>query len=95
MTILDIFTVTSTIAGICMAICQVPQAWHVYKTQSTEGISILMQFIITSGILFWTISGMLLCMENFRSGLPMLLSNGFCLIFCCYILRKCISQNKK
>lgn len=89
-----LFTITSTIAGICMAICQVPQALNIYRTHDTSSISLGMQVILTSGIFFWFISGVLLSILDFWSGFPMWLSNGFCLIFCVYILAVCL-QNRK
>lgn len=94
MALLDLFTITSALAGICMAICQVPQALHVYKTKKTDGISLGMQILLTSGIAFWFVSGILLSCVDFKSGIPMWSSNGFCLIFCLYILRMCL-KNKK
>jgi len=72
--------ITATIAGTCMAICQVPQAWKIHKEGKTEGLSIWMQIIITTGIFFWFLTGVL--MHN----IPMWASNGFCLIFCIYVL---------
>lgn len=85
---MDLATITATIAGICMAICQVPQAVLVYRTKQTEGISILMQSILTLGIGMWFVTGILF------NNAPMYLSNGFCFIFCLYILLVCI-KNKR
>lgn len=83
---MDIATITASIAGICMAICQIPQAWLVYKTKNTDNISILMQVILTLGIGMWFATGVLLV------NAPMYLSNGFCLIFCLYILFVCVKN---
>ncbi len=85
---MDIATATASIAGICMAICQIPQAWSVYKTNDTRGISIGMQTILSTGIAFWFVTGILL------DNPPMYLSNGFCLIFCLYVLFVCV-RNKR
>lgn len=93
MTYLNIFTITSSIAGCAMAICQVPQAYRVWKTQDTSGISIWMQMLLTTGVFFWFTSGVVLSLENFTSGMPMWLSNGFSLIFCTYILIKKVRQS--
>lgn len=81
---MDIATITASIAGICMAVCQVPQALKIYKAGTAEGLSILMQIILTTGILFWFITGILM------HSVPMWASNGFCLIFCLYVLGMCI-----
>ena len=86
---MDATIITSTIAGICMAICQVPQAVQVYKAKSTKGTSLLMQTILTSGIFFWCLTGVLM------NQAPMYLSNGFCLVFCLYILVMCIRDKWK
>lgn len=91
----SIFTITSTIAGICMAICQIPQALNIYRTRDTSSISLGMQVILTSGILFWFISGVILSVIDFWSGFPMWLSNGICLIFCLYILSVCLQNRRK
>lgn len=96
MDLMALFTITSSVAGISMAICQVPQAIHVYKTKETDGISIWMQLLLTCGIAFWFFSGVILSCVDFRSGIPMWGSNGFCLIFCIYILGMCIiNKNQK
>jgi len=56
---MDLSTITASIAGICMALCQIPQAWLVYKTKKTEGISILMQSVLALGVGMWFITGIL------------------------------------
>lgn len=82
-------TITSSIAGICMAICQVPQALLIMKTGKTDGISIWMQIILTMGITCWFITGILM------NQVPMYVSNGFCSIVCYYILARCICNLRK
>ncbi len=81
--------ITSTLAGICMAICQVPQAWKIHKAGRAEGLSLLMQTILTLGIFFWFTTGILL------HHAPMWLSNGFCLIFCVYVLVMIIRTKRR
>lgn len=68
------------IAGFCTAIAQFPQALKVIKTGDTESISFGMYSIMTMGIFFWFVYGVLL------SNLPMMLANGVCLIPSIYIL---------
>lgn len=82
-----LINIVSTIAGICMAICQIPQAMLIWKTGKTDGISLTMQAILTTGITCWMIVGFL------YNSVPMYVSNGFCALSCYYILAKCI-QNK-
>lgn len=85
--------ITATIAGSCMAICQVPQAWKIHKEGKAEGLSIWMQIIITTGIFFWFLTGVILAKEGDPSGTPMWISNGLCLIFCIYVLIMIIRTN--
>jgi len=68
------------IAGFCTAVAQFPQALKVIKTGDTESISIGMYIIMTMGIFFWFLYGVLL------SNLPMMLANGVCLLPSVYIL---------
>jgi len=68
------------IAGFCTAIAQFPQAAKVIKTGDTQSISIGMYCIMTMGILFWFLYGLLI------PNIPMILANGVCLIPSLYIL---------
>lgn len=71
-----------------MAICQVPQAVLIWRTGNTKGISVMMQTILTLGIAMWFVTGILL------NNVPMYVSNGFCLMFCVYILYVVIRNNR-
>lgn len=71
-----------------MAICQVPQAVLIWRTGNTRGISVMMQTILTLGIAMWFVTGILL------NNVPMYVSNGFCLVFCVYILYVVIRNNR-
>lgn len=88
-------TITATIAGTCMAVCQVPQAWKIHKEGKAEGLSLGMQVIITTGIFFWFLTGVILSIEGEPSGTPMWISNGLCLIFCIYVLVMVIRTQKR
>ena len=68
------------IAGFCTAIAQFPQAVKVIRTGDTQSISIGMYCIMTMGILFWFLYGLLI------PNIPMILANGVCLIPSLYIL---------
>ena len=68
------------LAGFCTAIAQFPQAYKVIRTGETHSISIGMYTIMTFGILFWFVYGLLI------PDLPMILANGVCLIPSLYIL---------
>jgi MtN3 and saliva related transmembrane protein len=68
------------LAGFCTAVAQFPQAWKVIRTGETHSISLGMYVIMTFGILFWFIYGLLI------PDLPMIIANGVCLIPSVYIL---------
>jgi MtN3 and saliva related transmembrane protein len=68
------------LAGFCTAVAQFPQAWKVIRTNDTRSISLGMYVIMTLGILFWFIYGILI------PDLPMIIANGVCLIPSVYIL---------
>lgn len=79
-------------AGFCTAIAQFPQAYKVMKTGRTESISPIMYFIMTLGILFWFIYGVLI------PNIPMIAANGICLIpslFVLYITIRNLIRTKK
>ena len=92
-----ITAITATIAGICTAICQIPQAIKNHRERRAEGISLLMQIILTSGIFFWFLTGVLIMIleGNYAAGIPMVLSNGFCLVFGFYVLVMVILTKKE
>jgi len=68
------------VAGFCTAVAQFPQALKVIKTGNTQSISLGMYCIMTMGIFFWFLYGVLL------SNVPMMLANGVCLVPSLYIL---------
>ena len=68
------------IAGFCTAVAQFPQALKVIKTGNTESISLGMYLIMTLGIFFWFLYGVLI------PNIPMILANGICLLPSVYIL---------
>jgi MtN3 and saliva related transmembrane protein len=68
------------IAGFCTAVAQFPQALKVIKTGETHSISLGMYIIMTFGIFFWFLYGVLL------TDFPMIIANFVCLIPSLYIL---------
>jgi len=68
------------IAGFCTAVAQFPQAIKVIRTGNTESISLGMYIIMTLGIFFWFLYGILI------PNVPMILANGVCLLPSVYIL---------
>jgi len=77
------------LAGICTAASQFPQAYKVYKTKQTEGISLPMYSILTLGVAFWFIYGV------FLDNVPMMLANGVCLPPALYTLYVMIKNQRK
>lgn len=73
-------TIIGYMAGICSAICQFPQAYKVLSTKDTHSISVGMYSIMTTGVVFWFVYGLLI------NDLPMILANGIGLIPSLYTL---------
>lgn len=48
------------VAGILTTISFLPQAIKIIKTRDTSGISLLMYFLLTIGVVLWAIYGILL-----------------------------------
>lgn len=76
-------------AGFCTALAQFPQAYRVIKTGETHSISLTMYSIMTLGIFFWFLYGVVI------PDLPMILANGICLAPSLYILFKSIVNKRK
>ena len=47
----------SSIAAICTTVSFLPQAYEIYKTHDTRGISFIMYFIFIIGLFMWCIFG--------------------------------------
>lgn len=79
------------LAGACLAVAQFPQAIKIYKTKDTHSISLLMFSILTTGVFFWFLYGILAKIPE------MWITNGICLLPSFYILYVSIRNlhNKK
>lgn len=86
---MDSITLFSTIAGISMAICQIPQAMQFFRGKSAADHNIAMQMTFCLGVTSWLIVGILL------NNAPMYLSNGFSGAFGYYILWRCFADRYK
>ncbi|MFW9597089.1 MAG: SemiSWEET family sugar transporter [Paludibacter sp.] len=73
-------SIVGYLAGLLSALSQFPQALKVIRTGDTQSISPAMYTILTLGVFFWWVYGILL------NNLPMILSNGIALIPSFYIL---------
>ena len=85
---MELSDLTASIAGILMAVCQLPQLIKVVKTRNVDGISLWMQVLLGLGMFFWLVTGILL------ESVPMYISNGCCLVFCLTIIFYIIKEGK-
>jgi len=67
-------------AAFCTTVAFFPQAVKVWKTKSTQDISLSMFIIFTIGVFLWLVYGMLL------SNLPLILANAITLLLSLFIL---------
>jgi MtN3 and saliva related transmembrane protein len=78
------------LAAGCTTISFLPQAYMVYKKDSTEGISLYMFLILCTGLSGWLIYGILM------NAMPVIMANAFTLMLAGYILfKKLRHQNKQ
>ena len=73
---MDFISILATVAGIVMALANVPQAIRIFKRKSAKDISIITFAIITTGSIIWFIYGVEI------SNIPILLSNGIGTLGC-------------
>jgi MtN3 and saliva related transmembrane protein len=66
----------------------IPQAIKVIQTKETEGISLWMYIIFTTGVLFWLIYGLI---QNIY---PIIIANAITLIFASIILLFKLKETK-
>jgi MtN3 and saliva related transmembrane protein len=80
---MDISQVLGIVAAIMTTTAFVPQAVQIIRTKSTQDISLGMYIILTTGILFWLIYGILIRQP------PIIFANlvGFSLTFTILILK--------
>jgi MtN3 and saliva related transmembrane protein len=75
-----ITTVFGYLAAACTTISFIPQAVKVYKTKSAKDISLGMFSLMTAGVLFWLIYGIMI------NSLPIIAANAVTLFLSLYIL---------
>lgn len=51
------------LAGFCTSLAFIPQVVQIYHSKSTEGISLLMYFIYSIGLVLWILYGVLIGSE--------------------------------
>jgi MtN3 and saliva related transmembrane protein len=73
-------TLIGTLAATGTTISFIPQVVQIIKTRNTEGISLIMYIIFTTGITLWLIYGIML------NDLPIIIANVITLILALTIL---------
>jgi MtN3 and saliva related transmembrane protein len=70
-----IIEVIGSVAACLSTFCWVPQALRALKTRDTASISLVMQLMLTAGVLLWFVYGVAL------QSWPLILSNAVSLVF--------------
>ncbi len=74
----------SAVAGALATLCSItsfaPQAWKIIRTRDTASISAPMYALTVTGFALWLLYGVL------RADLPLMVTNGVCLLFSGFIL---------
>jgi MtN3 and saliva related transmembrane protein len=73
-------TTIGYLAAICTTIAFIPQAVKVYRTNHTKDISVGMFLLMSIGLIFWTIYGIMIL------SYPIIIANAVTIIFAIYIL---------
>lgn len=67
-------TILGLVAGICTTAAVIPQLMKAWKTKKVQDVSPGMFFVLITGLLLWTIYGLL------KNDLPIILTNGVALV---------------
>ncbi len=73
-------TLIGTLAATGTTVSFIPQVVQIIKTRNTEGISLIMYIIFTTGITLWLVYGIIL------NDLPIIIANTITLILALTIL---------
>jgi MtN3 and saliva related transmembrane protein len=73
-------TLIGYLAALCTTIAFIPQAIKVYKTKHTQDISIGMFLLMSIGLIFWTIYGIIIL------SYPIIIANVLTIVFAVFIL---------
>lgn len=68
------------LAALCTTLAYLPQALKIIKTKQTKDLSLLMYFVVTTGLCLWFVYGI------FIQDWPMILANGVTMLFTLSIL---------
>ena len=67
-------------AAFCTTAAYVPQVWRIWRTRSTQDISLGMFMVMTVGLIFWLVYGFAI------GSLPVIVCNGATLVMTATIL---------
>jgi len=81
--------IIGSIAAFLTTVCFIPQACKVIKSKHTEGISIIMYVLFSTGVFFWFIYGVML------NSLPIIIANFITFALALTILVTVIKERKK
>lgn len=76
----EIIEWTGYVAAVCTTVAFLPQAFQVWRTGSTDDLSLGMLLLFDTGLTFWLFYGLLL-----ESG-PIIVANSLTLVLAGYIL---------
>ena len=77
---MDFTQILGYVAGICTTIAVTPQLIKTFKTKEVKDISLPMFLVLTSGLLMWTIYGVI------KWDLPIILTNGVSFLLNCVMI---------
>lgn len=77
---MDWVTTMGYIAGVCTTSAFLPQAIKIVKTKHTKDISLMMYFVLTTGIVLWCVYGLI------NHDWPLVLANAITLLLAGWIL---------
>lgn len=67
-------------AAFCTTVAYVPQVWRIWRTRSTEDISLGMFIVMTIGVILWLVYGVMV------GSAPVVVCNGTTLVLSATIL---------
>ena len=77
---MPLLTVIGFAAAFCTTAAYVPQVWRIWRTRSTQDISLGMFAVMTLGVILWLIYGIML------NSAPVIAANGTTLVLAATIL---------
>lgn len=83
---MDNITLLGLLAATCTTIAFIPQVYKIYKTKSTQDLSLPMYIIFSAGTFLWLIYGIVI------NDHPIIFANAISIVSCVYILAMMIKN---